>query len=264
MPVTTAPKMYLNGKIVDYADCKIHAFASVVKYGTGVFEGLRGYWNAEQKQLYIFRLREHMERLRFGLKAMRYADIPAQDELERAIIEVSRANDIRATAHFRLIAFLDGDDELSTVGPTGLVAGAVVRGSSPRVEKGMAAMISSYVRINDNALPPRVKCTANYVNNRAAELEDSDAPWARGWAWLLRGSLAADEGRRSDAESALLRARGAFAAADMEIYAQVARRALGVLRDSAAEVDAADAWMRGQNVTNPARVAWMLCPTPSR
>jgi branched-chain amino acid aminotransferase len=171
MAVTTEPKMYLNGKIVDYADCKIHAFASVVKYGTGVFEGLRGYWNEENKQLYIFRLREHMERLRFGLKAMRYADIPPQEELERAIIEVSRANNIRATTHYRLIAFLDGDDELSTVGPTGVVAGAVVRGSSPRVENGMAAMISSYVRINDNALPPRVKCTANYVNNRAAELE---------------------------------------------------------------------------------------------
>ena len=167
----TEPKMYLNGKIVDYADCKIHAFASVVKYGTGVFEGLRGYWNADAKQLYIFRLREHMERIRFGMKAMRYADIPPLDELERSIIEVSRANAIRATTHYRMIAYLDGDDELSTTGPTGIVVGAVVRGSSQRVESGMAAMISSYTRIADNALPPRVKCTANYVNNRAAELE---------------------------------------------------------------------------------------------
>jgi len=167
----TEPKMYLNGKIVDYADCKIHAFASVVKYGTGVFEGLRGYWNADAKQLYIFRLREHMERIRFGMKAMRYADVPSLEELERSIIEVSRANAIRATTHYRMIAYLDGDDELSTTGPTGIVVGAVVRGSSPRVENGMAAMISSYTRIADNAMPPRVKCTANYVNNRAAELE---------------------------------------------------------------------------------------------
>lgn len=167
----TEPKMYLNGQIVDYADCKIHAFASVVKYGTGVFEGLRGYWNDEAKQLYIFRLREHMERIRFGMKAMRYADIPSLAELERSIIEVSRANSIRATTHYRMIAYLDGDDELATTGPTGIVVGAVVRGSSPRVEKGMAAMISSYARIADNAMPPRVKCTANYVNNRAAELE---------------------------------------------------------------------------------------------
>ena len=191
----TEPKMYLNGKIVDYADCKIHAFASVVKYGTGVFEGLRGYWNADAKQLYIFRLREHMERIRFGMKAMRYADIPPLDELERSIIEVSRANAIRATTHYRMIAYLDGDDELSTTGPTGIVVGAVVRGSSQRVESGMAAMISSYTRIADNALPPRVKCTANYVNNRAAELEAK----AGGYDGAL---MLTQEGKLSEASGA--------------------------------------------------------------
>ncbi|MFM7799676.1 MAG: branched-chain amino acid aminotransferase, partial [Planctomycetota bacterium] len=79
----TEPKMYLNGRIVDYADCRIHAFASVVKYGTGVFEGLRAYWNDDAKQLHVFRLREHMERIRYGMKAMRYADIPPLEELER-------------------------------------------------------------------------------------------------------------------------------------------------------------------------------------
>ncbi len=191
----TEPKMYLNGKIVDYADCKIHAFASVVKYGTGVFEGLRGYWNADAKQLYIFRLREHMERIRFGMKAMRYADIPSLAELERSIIEVSRANAIRATTHYRMIAYLDGDDELATTGPTGIVVGAVVRGSSPRVEKGMAAMISSYTRIADNAMPPRVKCTANYVNNRAAELEAK----AGGYDGAL---MLTQEGKLSEASGA--------------------------------------------------------------
>ncbi|MBM3523926.1 MAG: branched-chain-amino-acid transaminase [Alphaproteobacteria bacterium] len=195
MPVTTEPRMYLNGKIVDYADCKVHAFSSAVKYGAGVFEGLRGYWNDQAKQLYVFRLREHMERLRFGLKAMRYADIPPLAELERAIVEVSRANNIRATAHFRLIAFLDGDDELATVGPTGVVAGAVVRGSSPRIESGMTAMISSYTRIADNAMPPRVKCTANYVNNRAAELEAR----AAGYDGAL---MLTQEGKLSEASGA--------------------------------------------------------------
>lgn len=194
MPVTTEPKMYLNGRIVDYADCRIHAFASAVKYGAAVFEGLRGYWNAEAGQLYIFRLREHMERLRFGMKAMRFADIPPQADLERAIVEVSRANGIRATTHYRMIAFLDGDDELATTGPTGIVAGAVVRGSSPRVEKGMAAMISSYTRIADNALPPRVKCTANYVNNRAAELEAKSAGYDGALMLTQEGKLSEASG----------------------------------------------------------------------
>ncbi|MBL8699619.1 MAG: aminotransferase class IV, partial [Alphaproteobacteria bacterium] len=113
----------------------------------------------------------------------------------QAILEVSRANGIRATTHYRMIAFLDGDDELSTTGPTGIVAGAVVRGSTPRVEKGMAAMISSYTRIADNALPPRVKCTANYVNNRAAELEAK----AGGYDGAL---MLTQEGKLSEASGA--------------------------------------------------------------
>lgn len=185
----TEPKMYLNGQIVDYADCKIHAFASVVKYGAGVFEGLRGYWNADAGQLYVFRLREHMERLRYGMKTMRFAQIPSQEELEHAVIEVSRANAIRATTHYRVIAFLDGDDELATTGPTGVVAGAVIRGSSPRAESGMSAMVSSYTRIADNALPPRVKCTANYVNNRAAELEARSAGYESALMLTQEGKL---------------------------------------------------------------------------
>ncbi|MFM9012580.1 MAG: aminotransferase class IV, partial [Gemmatimonadota bacterium] len=188
-------KMYLDGKIVDYADCRIHAFSSAVKYGAAVFEGLRAYWNDDAKQLHVFRLREHMERIRYGMKAMRYADIPPLEELERAIVEVSRANAIRATAHYRVIAFLDGDDELATVGPTGIVAGAVIRGSSPRLQTGMAAMISSYTRIADNVLPPRVKCTANYVNNRAAELEAR----AAGYDGAL---MLTQEGKLSEASGA--------------------------------------------------------------
>jgi branched-chain amino acid aminotransferase len=171
MPVKTESKMWLNGKIVDYADCTVHAFSSAVKYGCGVFEGLRGYWNADKRENYIFRLREHVERLRFGMKAMRYADIPPVETLEASLLEVARANGIRANAHYRMIAFLDGDDELSTVGPTGLVVGAVIRAPSPRLETGIGMMVSSYPRISDSALPPRVKCTGNYVNNRNAELE---------------------------------------------------------------------------------------------
>ncbi len=173
--MATLPKMVLNGAVVDYADCKIHAFASVVKYGAGVFEGMRAYWNEDRRELYVFRLREHVERLRFGMKAMRYADIPSIATLEKAVLDALRANDVRTTVHIRMIAFLDGDDELLSTGPTGIVVGVVPRGPSKRVENGIGMMVSSYARIADNALPPRVKCTANYVNNRAAELEARDA-----------------------------------------------------------------------------------------
>ncbi|MDX6748476.1 branched-chain-amino-acid transaminase [Geminicoccaceae bacterium 1502E] len=169
--MSTCAWMYHNGCIVPYEQAQVHAFSGAVKYGAGVFEGLRGYWNEESGELWIFRLREHLERLRFGMRALRLDTVFEMDELERAMIELARANELRENTHFRMIAYIEGDDELAGTGPVGLVAGAVKRPPSARIETGIHVGISSWQRIADNALPPRVKCTANYINNRAAELE---------------------------------------------------------------------------------------------
>ena len=82
-----------------------------------------------------------------------------------------RANDLRENVHIRLIAYLGGDDELAQTGPVGLIAGALPRGSPKGVTSGIHVRVGSWARLADNALPPRVKCTGNYVNNRAAEIE---------------------------------------------------------------------------------------------
>jgi len=171
MATNTAPMMSLNGRVVPYDQCTIHAFSGVVKYGAAVFEGLRGYWNEERGDMYVFRLREHLERLRYGMRVLRFDTIYDEDFMADSLIAMIRANDLRETVHLRMIAFLDGDDELAATGPVGLVCGAVPRPRSPAVTNGVHVQTSTYQRVSDNALPPRVKCTANYVNNRAAELE---------------------------------------------------------------------------------------------
>ena len=79
----TAKWMSLNGTLVEYENAKIHAFAGVTKYGTGVFEGIRGYWNADKREMYVFRLPEHLERLRFGMKVMRLSPLYETAFLER-------------------------------------------------------------------------------------------------------------------------------------------------------------------------------------
>ncbi len=169
--VPTAPKMSLNGRIVDYADCRLHAFSGVVKYGAAVFEGLRGYWNHEQGEMYVFRLAEHLERLRYGMRVMRLEPVFDTGFMETALLEMIRANALRENVHLRMIAFLDGDDELAATGPAGLVCGALPRPRSKAVGEGVHVAVSSYARLADNAMPPRVKATGNYINNRAAELE---------------------------------------------------------------------------------------------
>ncbi len=167
----TARWMCLNGDIVDYADCKVHAFSGAVKYGAGVFEGIRAYWNADDKELHVFRLREHAERLRFGMRVLRFDPVYPVDFLEDCVLKTLRANELRENTHIRMIAFLSGDDELPATSPVGLVVGCVPRPSAQSVAKGIRCRIGSIQRIADNALPPRVKATANYINNRAAELE---------------------------------------------------------------------------------------------
>ena len=167
----TLPKMCLNGQIVAYEDCKVHAFAGGLKYGAGVFEGLRAYWNADAKELYLFRLTEHLERLRFGMRVLRYDEVFSADYMSDCILKMIRANEVRENIHIRITAYIDSDDELTGCGPIGLVCGAVPRKPSRFVDDGMSVVVSSYTRIVDNALPPRVKATANYINNRAAELE---------------------------------------------------------------------------------------------
>ena len=109
----TAPFMCLDGEIVPYAEAKIHAFTGVVKYGCGVFEGIRAYWSEARRELFVFRLPEHLERLRFGMKLMRFAQIYPSAYLADCVLRMLRANDLRENAHIRLIAYLGGDDELA-------------------------------------------------------------------------------------------------------------------------------------------------------
>lgn len=192
MPSPTAAKMCLDGKIVDYADCKVHAFSGAVKYGGGVFEGIRAYWNDSARELFVFRLREHVERLRFGMRVARLEPVYDTTFLEQCVIDTLRANDIRGDVHIRMIAFLSGDDDLAATSPVGLVVGCVPRSTSRNVREGITTCISSITRIADNALPPRVKATANYMNNRAAEIEAQRNGY--GGALMLTASGKVSEG----------------------------------------------------------------------
>jgi len=166
----TAPFMCLNGDIVSYDDAQIHAFSNVIKFGAGVFEGIAGYWSADNKELNLFRLPEHLERMRFGMKVMRFDECYSSEYLSECILRMLRANDLHEDVHIRLISFLDGDSDLSATGPVGLIIGAVPRPKVRGAAKGIHVCVSSWTRIADNAIPSRVKCTGNYVNNRTAEV----------------------------------------------------------------------------------------------
>jgi branched-chain amino acid aminotransferase len=168
MPPST---IWLNGKLVPWDDARVHVYSPAVKYGVGVFEGIRGYFNERLGEMFVFRLEEHLKRLAFSTRVMRFDDPPAADTLRRAVLETLHANDFREGVHIRLSVFLDGDGEQAATGPVSTYCTALPRPNAKAVEQGVTAGVVSWRRPEDSAMPMRVKAHANYHNGRLATLE---------------------------------------------------------------------------------------------
>jgi branched-chain amino acid aminotransferase len=166
-----AKYIFLNGKVVPYSEAKIHVMSPAVRYGSNVFEGIRGYWNEEKKQLYLFKLRQHLQRLQNSIKLMRFEGTYEIEELEKWILDLVRQNEIKEDMHIRPQVFLDGEGGgVGTRGPVGIAIIAIPMARYMK-EEGVTAMVSSWRRIDDDVMPPRIKCAANYQNNRLALIE---------------------------------------------------------------------------------------------
>ncbi len=166
-----APYIGMNGEIVPWADAKIHAFSPAVKYGAGIFEGIRGYWNDDRQEMYVFKLVEHMQRLEFSQKVMGFERIVDAKEMADQTLALLRACNFRETVHIRTAVVVDGYGESGATGPITTFITAVPRPLPKKVVDGVEAQVSSWQRIPDHAMPMRVKANANYNNGRLASIQ---------------------------------------------------------------------------------------------
>ena len=186
--MTTGRYIYLNGELVPYADARIHVQSTAVKYGGSVFEGLRAYWNAAQEELYVFRLQEHIDRLFASMRLMRMQHSLTREEIGRSILDVLRKNQAREDVHIRQTAYLASDGDIDDAGPVGLAVDARPRKATQK--PGIAVGVSSWTRISDGVMPPRIKCSANYQNGRLATLEAKANGYDGALLLNTRGKLA--------------------------------------------------------------------------
>ena len=163
--------MIVNGELVPFADATVHLMSPAMRYGLNVFEGLRAYWNPAEQQLYVFRLQEHLQRLKQSMKLLRFDAGFTTDEVGAATLSLLRANEVKEICHIRASAYLDGEGEHHVTGPVSYFVAAKTRPRSAKTESGIRCRVSSWHRMADNAMPPRIKCGANYVNARLARLE---------------------------------------------------------------------------------------------
>jgi branched-chain amino acid aminotransferase len=169
--MTTPRLLMMNGRIIAYADARVHVLSTAMKYAASVYEAMRAYWSDVDGQLYVFRLREHLQRLRRSAKIARIPLPVDLARLEQETLEVIRANHLREDLHVRLIVFVDADDGgLSSREPVGYVVAPVPTGRY-FAGTGLHVAVSSWDRTSDNAIPARVKAAANYQNSRLALLQ---------------------------------------------------------------------------------------------
>lgn len=173
---TTPPRhVWLNGQLVPFEQATVPITAMGASGGLAVFEGIKAYWNADQEQLYVFRLDAHLRRLYQSMKIVRMAPEVEQTTLEAAALELLRANATREDTYVRPVAFYDGVKLPSfryTVGAApDLCISTMAFTSHLGQAKSKACTVSSWTRVGDNQSPPRVKVMSNYQNNRLAFTE---------------------------------------------------------------------------------------------
>ena len=168
---------YLGGKFVPIREAKISVMTHAFNYGTGVFEGVRAYWNSDEEQLYGLHLREHFTRLLGSCRIMRLTLPHSVEDLVDITIELLRKCAYREDAYIRPVVFKSS--ELIGVRLHNLEDSftmfAVPFGNYLPIDNGISAQVSSWRRVDDNAIPARAKITGSYVNAALAKTDAEES-----------------------------------------------------------------------------------------
>lgn len=164
----TLPKFaYFKGEIVPYKEAKIGVMTHALNYGTGAFGGLRGYWNPEMEQLFVFRPHDHFKRLLNSAKLIAAEVDQDPESLLDITLDLLRHEDYREDIYIRpLIYKADEAIGVKLHGLTDeLTIMAIPFSRYISNDEGAHVTFSSWRRIDDNAIPARGKLTGAYINS---------------------------------------------------------------------------------------------------
>ena len=147
--------IWFKNQIMNVNEAMVNVLSPSTQFGLNVFEGIPCYWNDEQKQLYAFRLNDHYNRLIRSAKLLQLDSKFTKEDYQKALIDTVRANEYDENLSVRQTLFVDGFGSWGSEGP----------------KKGLNCCITSWRRISDENLSPRIKCGANYMNSRVGQRE---------------------------------------------------------------------------------------------
>lgn len=165
--------IWFKNELLHVNDAKVNILSPTSQFGLNVFEGIPCYWNEEKKQLYAFRLDEHYDRLIRSARLIQIECPYGKEELKKALVDVIKANEYYENLSVRQTLFVDGFGSWGSENPTEMFVAPIPRGktSAEYNKKGLNVCVTSWRRISENALSPRIKCGANYINSRYGQRE---------------------------------------------------------------------------------------------
>ncbi len=168
------PVAFHKGKFMPLEQASIGIMTHAFHYGTAVFEGIRGNWNAEEGRTFIFRMREHYERLLAGCKVMRIRLPYSAQELCDITAEMVERCGYKQDIYIRPIAY-KSEERVAILNLDPLADSftvlAVPFGAYMDLEAAARCCTSSWRRMEDTMIPPYLKISGLYVNSILAKTE---------------------------------------------------------------------------------------------
>jgi branched-chain amino acid aminotransferase len=166
----SANYVWLDGRIVKWEDAKIHVLTHALHYGTSIFEGIRAYWTG--KDLLIFRLDDHVDRMFRSAKILGVKVPYTADEVRRAIIETLRANSFREDVYIRPLLFVSTPTVTLDVRMLEVSLAVIAFPFGKYLPpEGIRAAVVSWRRVSNTMLPVMAKIGGIYVNSVLALVE---------------------------------------------------------------------------------------------
>ncbi len=169
--------VFYEGEFARYNDVRLGLMSHALHYGTGVFGGIRAYWNQDQQQLFLLQAVAHYERMKRSANVMRMTLPHSTEELVNYTVELLRRNQFKSDAYVRPLVYLSSEEigvRLHNLNQSFFIY-AIPFGNYVEIEKGIRCVVSTWRRVPDQALPARAKITGSYAQSALAKSEAVEA-----------------------------------------------------------------------------------------
>jgi branched-chain amino acid aminotransferase len=176
-PVHPNTWVFHEGEFGRYHDVRLGLMTHALHYGTGVFEGIRAYWNPKKEQLFLLQGAAHYERMRRSANVMRMTLPYSTEELVNFTLDLLRRNEFKSDVYIRPLLYTSSEEigvRLHNLNHSFFIY-AVPFGNYVEIDDGIRCMVSTWRRVPDQSLPARAKITGSYAQSALAKSEAVEA-----------------------------------------------------------------------------------------